>query len=502
MCVNRKYLLLGVDLLWVALSPFAALLLRDHFAPRPEALTATIAYACVSVAIAAVIFPLAGLNRALWRFTSLGEFVRLQLAVTVAVLLALLATFAHSRLLDISRSLPPLQWFVLVGAMTATRLGLKVWRERDVGFESERVAGMEAENVLVIGVNQLAEVYVRAMTEFGASRFTMVGFLARGSYMPGRLLRSYRVLGAPEDLVKIAQELEVHGTWIDRVVVAEHPTKLSQATKQALLDFEKSAAVKIDLLPELLGFGPAPEPLARSQESSASGPEARMLALPGRRQRYPKRVVDAVLAFVLLIFTAPLVAVVAALTALDVGLPVVFWQHRPGRHGRQFRLYKFRTMRASHDEDGSRIPDERRTSKIGALVRLSRLDELPQLYNILVGEMSFVGPRPLILTDHEPDTQDRFLVRPGLTGWAQVNGGRKLSPQDKVALDTWYVAHLSLGLDLKIAARTILLLFTGERVNEKAVRAARIGRSPAEATASGTEPALPKKVVATVQSAA
>ena len=86
---------------------------------------------------------------------------------------------------------------------------------------------------------------------------------------------------------------------------------------------------------------------------------------------------------------------------------------------------------------------------------LSRLDELPQLYNILVGEMSFVGPRPLLVTDHEPGTQDRLLVRPGLTGWAQVNGGRKLAPEDKAALDIWYVAHLSLTLDFKIALRTV-----------------------------------------------
>ena len=118
-----------------------------------------------------------------------------------------------------------------------------------------------------------------------------------------------------------------------------------------------------------------------------------------------------------------------------------------------------------------------RISKLGSLVRLSRLDELPQLYNILVGEMSFVGPRPLIVTDHEPGTQDRLLVRPGLTGWAQVNGGRKLAPEDKAALDIWYVAHLSLALDFKIVLRTLLLLFSGEHINQEAVRAAHAASS-------------------------
>ena len=113
---------------------------------------------------------------------------------------------------------------------------------------------------------------------------------------------------------------------------------------------------------------------------------------------------------------APLFAAITPLIAIDVGLPVVFWQNRPGRFGRPFKFYKFRTMRAPHDEQGNRIPDQHRVSKLGALLRLSRLDELPQLYNILVGEMSFVGPRPLLITDHEPGTQDRLACAPGANG--------------------------------------------------------------------------------------
>ena len=117
--------------------------------------------------------------------------------------------------------------------------------------------------------------------------------------------------------------------------------------------------------------------------------------------------------------------------------------------------------------------------------------------------MSFVGPRPLLVTDHEPGTQDRLLVRPGLTGWAQVNGGRKLVAQDKAALDIWYVAHLSLNLDFRIALRTVLLLFSGERINHEAVRAAREVR-PKGDVASGALAVVPHraKVAATVQSAA
>ena len=200
---------------------------------------------------------------------------------------------------------------------------------------------------------------------------------------------------------------------------------------------------------------------------------------------------------------APLFAVIALLIAIDLGLPVVFWQSRPGRYGRPFKLYKFRTMRGPHDEQGNRIPDQHRVSKLGALLRLTRLDELPQLYNILVGEMSFVGPRPLLITDHEPGTHDRLLVRPGLTGWAQVNGGRKLAPEDKAALDIWYVAHLSLILDFRIVLRTLLLLYSGEQINQEAVLAARRVRATQDVSSDVTAVvARPAEAAATAQSAA
>ena len=122
----------------------------------------------LGVVIAAVVFPIAGLNRSLWRYTSLTELMRLQLAVTVTVLLALLATFAHTRLADISRSLPLLQWFFLVAVMTGTRLAIRVWRERTAVPAQQFVRNAETEHVLIVGVNRLAEVYVRAMTEVGA----------------------------------------------------------------------------------------------------------------------------------------------------------------------------------------------------------------------------------------------------------------------------------------------------------------------------------------------
>ena len=191
-----------------------------------------------------------------------------------------------------------------------------------------------------------------------------------------------------------------------------------------------------------------------------------------RRYAHLKRAIDFTSVIFIVFALSPLLALVALLVAVDVGFPVVFWQQRPGRHGRPFKLYKFRTMRQAHDAQGNRIADQLRSSGIGNFLRRSRLDELPQLYNVLVSEMSLVGPRPLLPVDQPQGQMPRLLVRPGLTGWAQVNGGREISNEDKAALDLWYIKNASLWLDIKILLRTLAIVIAGDRVNGTAVEAA------------------------------
>jgi lipopolysaccharide/colanic/teichoic acid biosynthesis glycosyltransferase len=183
-----------------------------------------------------------------------------------------------------------------------------------------------------------------------------------------------------------------------------------------------------------------------------------------------KRALDFAGAVVLLVAMAPLMLFASVLVVLDVGWPVVFWQQRPGLGGRQFRLYKLRTMSAAHDADGRPVPEGLRASRIGRALRRLRIDELPQLVNILVGEMSFIGPRPLLPADQSAAYAARLLVRPGLTGWAQVKAGRKVSPADKAALDVWYVKNASLTLDVAILIQTARMVVFGERINDRAIR--------------------------------
>ena len=171
-----------------------------------------------------------------------------------------------------------------------------------------------------------------------------------------------------------------------------------------------------------------------------------------------KRIIDILGAGLGLLLFSPVLAIVAYKISREMGSPVLFRQTRPGREGKPFQMIKFRTMRDAIDADGRPLRDTERLTKLGRFLRSSSLDELPELWNVLKGEMSLVGPRPLLmeyLPLYSPEQSRRHEVRPGVTGWAQVNGRNAISWEEKFALDVWYVENQSLWLDLKI----ILLTF-------------------------------------------
>lgn len=184
-------------------------------------------------------------------------------------------------------------------------------------------------------------------------------------------------------------------------------------------------------------------------------------------RRRGKRLLDTTIAGVGLLALSPLVATVALLVRRRLGSPVLFRQPRPGLGGRPFEMVKFRTMRDVRDPDGNPLPDAERLTPFGQFLRSSSLDELPELWNVLRGDMSLVGPRPLLmryLDRYTPEQARRHEVRPGITGLAQVNGRNAISWEDKFTLDVWYVDHRSLWLDLKILARTALKVVRREGI--------------------------------------
>lgn len=182
-----------------------------------------------------------------------------------------------------------------------------------------------------------------------------------------------------------------------------------------------------------------------------------------------KRIVDLIISFPALILLSPVCLVISMIVAIQHGLPVLFKQDRPGYQGKIFTIYKFRTMRNQLNEYGQPLPDAERLTKFGRFLRAASLDELPELINVLKGEMSIVGPRPLLieyLPRYNPTQFRRHEVLPGITGWAQVNGRNIISWQEKFDLDVWYVDNWSLWLDIKIILLTIVKVLRREGISQ------------------------------------
>ena len=204
-----------------------------------------------------------------------------------------------------------------------------------------------------------------------------------------------------------------------------------------------------------------------------------------------KRLIDAAVAFALLLLLAPLIAIIALGVRLNLGTPVLFRQLRPGVGGQPFTLIKFRTMRDAFNSDGRPLPDEDRMTRFGRWLRAASLDELPELWNVVRGDMSLVGPRPLLmhyLSLYTAEQMRRHEVRPGLTGWAQVNGRNALSWEDKFQLDVWYVDNRTVLLDLQILLRT-----AGSVLSRKGISYADSATMP-EFTGAAGQKSLPDRL--------
>ena len=187
-------------------------------------------------------------------------------------------------------------------------------------------------------------------------------------------------------------------------------------------------------------------------------------------RHFLKRVLDIVISFCALAVLWPLLLVVAVLVRIKLGSPVLFSQERPGKDEKIFRMYKFRTMTDERDENGALLPDEVRLTSFGKFLRSTSLDELPELWAIFTGKMSFVGPRPLLvqyLPLYNEEQHRRHAVRPGLTGWAQVNGRNLVSWQERFRLDVEYVDKMSLWMDIKIMFLTVKTVLVREGISSE-----------------------------------
>ncbi len=469
------------DIAWGSLSPIVAFLLRDGTIYSPGVVAA---YCGAALLASLLVFQWFQTGSPIVRFYSLRDAVELIKACALVAALSAGTLFLISRLEDAPRAVPILHFLLLgAGLLTIrTAIGLTEARHDRRGRETNNAV----RHVLIIQASRLAWFFCKMVEELAPGDFQIVAILDERSAMRHRSLNGYPIIGAPSEIEKVVADYARHGVRIDQVVVAALPETLSDTGWDEISGTCRTHNIELEVLPErLMPPSPAGEPAAPVAATTDPLAEDEIRALIDRPLWTIKRAVDFTVALSVLVLTLPLTLVVLALVLFDVGIPAVFWQQRVGRNGAPLYLYKFRTLHAPSDPRTRLRRDEQAPSPIGRFLRSTRLDELPQIWNVLSGDMSLVGPRPLLAADQPPDTRLRLSVRPGLTGWAQICGGKLISTEEKNALDEWYIRHASLRLDATIVLRTVWMLLTSDRRAEQAIATALFERSlaPRQATA-------------------
>jgi lipopolysaccharide/colanic/teichoic acid biosynthesis glycosyltransferase len=469
-----------LDVLWGGISPLAAFLLRDGTIYSPAGVAR---YCVISFFVSVLVFQWFQTSSPISRFYSLRDAFELFKACVLIAALTAVASFLLTRLEDAPRSIPILHFLLLAAGLLGGRVLLRLRQSyRDTPLSQ---AAKDVDHVLIIQASRLAWFFTKMVEELAPDRYRIVAILDDEPKLKHRSLNGYPIIGAPADLEKIVADYAMHGVRIDKVVLAAQPQDLTPGSWEDVSRLCRKLNIALQILPERL-----------ISEDAADRPEGVVVAPPNAVASAPqydlsksldrpfwalKRGGDLVLSLFSAVVLSPIAVVVCILVLIDVGIPVVFWQQRVGRNGTPLHLYKFRTLQTLFDRQTKERRVAQQPSAIGRFLQRTRFDELPQLWNILSGDMSLVGPRPLLPADQPDDLEVRLMVRPGLTGWAQVSGGKLISADEKNALDAWYIRHASLWLDLKISIRTIwMLLVTGDRRDEKAIAKALLVHSYGE----------------------
>lgn len=471
------------DVICALAAPFAALAMRDpkllvlgDWADGP---TPPYIFAGVAVASALLSFLAFRLSDGMSRFFSVHDVIAVSGAVTATVAATSLVLFTFTRLDGIPRSTPLIFAFVLGGSLILGRAFHRVVvTEQEKSFAAVRPDQLR--NVIIVGANRFSALAAKLIASQVPVTTRIVAMLDERPTMVGRSINGVRIVGSVQELEAVLEEYEVHGVEIDQVLLSDGIAPLTQEALQSLGDSCEAHGIELMTLGDALNLRPKTV-AAVSAVATADG------QAPFELSGYFlfKRLVDVIASVALLIVLAPATLIVSGLVLVDVGSPILFWQERIGRGGRRFLLYKFRTYKAPYDWRGEPVAAEDRVSAIGRVVRRTRLDEIPQLLNILVGDMSLIGPRPLLPKDQPEDPTTRLLARPGITGWAQINGGNLVTPEEKEALDAWYIQHASLLVDLKIVAHSAIIAVTGERFDRKAIADALKWRAAPDAAQPG-----------------
>ena len=457
---RRYYWLIQAFDVVVTVAAFVlAFSLRTEFAfSDPDWLAMLVGIPIVAV-VALIAYHVVGLFRGTWSETADADLVVVVKGASLVSVLLITGMVLTNTLAEIPRSVPLIHWFITVVALYGSRM---LWAKR----QTDRDAGHKSTAILV-GCSQPALRFLSSVQVLARSRFKIFGLLddSRGYVRIGRTIRGTPVVGQVDRAEECLAQLSVHGVFPDRFVVMDSFRKSAPERFAKLQSLAERTNISLDVINDSIWVDEG------QNDAVSKAADATPLLSVKRYMRW-RRPVEWLVAVMLVVLLSPVFLLVAGLCLLDVGRPVFFWQMRPGRRLKPIKLYKFRTMKSGLGTDGKPLSDEARTSTLGWLIRRSKLDELPQLLSIIRGDMSFIGPRPLLPRDQPDDAELRAIVRPGVTGWAQVNGGHPLEIEEKLALDIWYIQNASLWLDIKVLWLTARTVLFGEKVNRDAIDAA------------------------------
>jgi lipopolysaccharide/colanic/teichoic acid biosynthesis glycosyltransferase len=462
------------DVIWAALAPLLALYLRDAYILAPKLFPIVLLYCGLSLACTLIAFMVFRLSDGAWQHFSVHDALNVVKAAILAGLMTSLILFTFNRLDGIPRTTPVLQVLILAAGLLAARTMMLLFH--DEAGDAQLADRSLVEHIIMIGSTRLSSLYIRFLRAYHPANYEIIAVLDHASKFIGGAIYGVPVVSLVRHLEPVIEEFAVHGVRADRIIIGGDENFLSAEELSDVRRICEQRNIAMDFVPDLVGLHnlqvppnvAAPALVTPALVTPALvAPAAAPAVLPTYYRI--KRLIDFFAALAAIIIFAPLLLTVMTLILFDMGSPVLFWQQRMGLAGRNFLLHKFRTSRPPFDRHGDPIPEHKRTSLLGALLRRSHIDELPQLFNVLVGDMSLIGPRPLLPHDQPTEARQRLSVRPGMTGWAQVNGGTLVTAEEKGALDEWYIHNMSLRLDLRIALMTLPSLFTAECRSEPAI---------------------------------
>ncbi len=449
----------GFDFFWALCTPVLALYVSDAYVLYTSNGLRTVAlYSIVTFVVSVTALLIFRVHDGVERYFSVHDAIAVAKAVVVSEFVSYVVLFSATRLEGVPRSAPILHALLFGAGLLVYRAFIRVTNHEQSAASAVRG---RRETIIIIGANDVSSLYIKMLQTCASRTHDVIAVLDQRHSLFGRSIEGVSIVGAPQHFESIISEYAVHGIEIDRLMIAGDGEGLTSDAMNELKRVCDRRHIALDVMPRLLGLQ---ENAASEKTNSPFFRRNVSVKLSGYFR--VKRVMDFCIAGILLIILLPAMIGVSLLVMADSGLPVLFWQQRLGQNGSRFLLYKFRTLRPPFDWKGVAVPSEKRLGKMGIILRELSLDELPQLLNVLVGDMSLIGPRPLLPEDQPADPSVRLSIRPGITGWAQINGGKLLTPAEKDLLDEWYVKHASFIVDLQILIRTAEILLFRTRSKE------------------------------------